>query len=74
MRILYDFQAFSIQEFGGISRYFTEILKHLKSHSELSIDIACVASSNHYLLESPFLVKNYFGILHLREKANFQKS
>ena len=73
MRILYDFQAFSIQEFGGISRYFTEILKHLKSHSELSIDIACVASSNHYLLESQLLVKNYFGNLTFKGKGKLSE-
>jgi len=73
MRILYDFQAFSIQKFGGISRYFTEILKRLKSNSELSIDIACVASSNRYLVDSSLLVKNFFEGLTFKGKGKLSE-
>lgn len=31
MRILYDHQAFSLQNTGGITLYFHEILQHLRS-------------------------------------------
>lgn len=73
MRILFDFQAFSIQRFGGISRYFCEILERLKGNSALAIDIACVASSNHYLVNSSLLAKNYFERSTFRGKGKLSE-
>lgn len=43
--ILYDYQIFSIQRFGGISRYFCEIIKHINSKSEIGI----LFTMNYYL-------------------------
>lgn len=49
MKILYDFQGF-IQPCGGISRYFTEIIKELRDSNE--IEIACPFSKNIYLRDT----------------------
>ena len=46
MRILYDYQAFN-QRFGGISRYYSEIIKVLRNSN--TIDISCLFSENIYL-------------------------
>lgn len=46
--ILYDSQMFDLQEFGGISRYFCEIISRLN----ISYDIAVRYSKNHYLSHS----------------------
>ena len=44
--ILYDYQAFTMQRFGGISRYFCEIIYRMK----INQDIAVRFSINYYLL------------------------
>ena len=43
--ILYDNQIFDIQRFGGISRYFCEIIRRLN----IKNDIAVRYSINYYL-------------------------
>ena len=47
MKVLYDFQIFSNQDFGGISRYFTQIIKNLPE--ELEYEIGIKYSDNEYL-------------------------
>ena len=50
MKVLYDHQVFSWQKFGGVSRYFVELIKHLPS----DIDPAMVhplLSENVYLAD-----------------------
>jgi len=37
MKILYDHQSFALQEFGGISRYFTELMNQFQSRQDLSV-------------------------------------
>lgn len=49
MRILYDHQIFSRQEYGGISRYFYEIIKRMKEFPGYSADLSVLISTNHYL-------------------------
>lgn len=44
-RIVYDYQAFDMQRFGGISRYFCEIIKRLG----MPKDIGVRYSTNYYL-------------------------
>lgn len=43
--VLYDFQMFQLQRFGGISRYFCEIIRRLS----IPYDIAVRYSKNYYL-------------------------
>lgn len=50
MKILYDTQCFDIQKFGGISRYFCEIMKNLPRDNEFYLP--CVYSRNEYLKQS----------------------
>ena len=45
--VLFDHQAFEMQKFGGISRYFYELIENLPLHSELSLRL----TTNHYLRE-----------------------
>ncbi len=58
IRVLYDEQIFLLQEYGGISRYFTELIKAFQSDSNLGIVplISSRAVTNEYLLgETSFL-------------------
>lgn len=47
MRVLYDYQAFEMQRFGGVSRYFFELIKHLDDTTDWELPIKY--SANEYL-------------------------
>jgi len=49
MRIFYDYQAFSRQVYGGVSRYFVEMAKHLSARNGLEVKIIAPLHINHYL-------------------------
>jgi glycosyltransferase involved in cell wall biosynthesis len=49
MRIIYDGQAFSFQEYGGISRYFFQLLKEFQYKENISAELIIGYSNNHYL-------------------------
>lgn len=55
MNILYDHQVFSYQSYGGISRYFCEILKQFQKKKSPDFNLAVLFSNNHHL-------KNLSGI------------
>ena len=49
LKILYDHQIFTSQKFGGISRCFIELLKHMPNHIHTQLCLA--ESDNEYALE-----------------------
>lgn len=49
MNIVYDFQAFSFQEYGGISNYFFQLMNHIKKNEKYSVDLIIKYSNNNYL-------------------------
>ena len=53
MKVLYDSCAF-LEPVGGVSRYFTELIKHFPENVEW--DVAAVETNNKYLMSSPFNV------------------
>ena len=77
--ILYDNQIFDLQRYGGISRYFCEILQRLK----IKKDIAVRYSINYYLttyglgkhrIPLPrFIFKHYRRLLHSQNKKLSKK-
>ena len=54
MKILYDHQIFEEQKFGGISRYFYEVINALDKSDNIKIDISLKYSKNEYLKNSNF--------------------
>jgi len=62
MKVLYDHQIFSLQKYGGISRYFFELMKH--SYGLFEYDVSGVYSENEYVkplkLFKEFPLKSYF--------------
>ena len=54
MKILFDYQIFSLQKFGGISRYFNEISSRINQLKDCSATVFCPLSINHYLSQSNF--------------------
>lgn len=51
MKILYDHQIFSLQKYGGISRYFCELYAHLITIDTIQPEISVVYSENCYYRE-----------------------
>lgn len=49
MKILYDHQIFGSQTYGGISRYFFELMSQFNQMGEPKFELALVHSKNHYL-------------------------
>jgi glycosyltransferase involved in cell wall biosynthesis len=54
MRILYDHQIFEKQKFGGISRYFFELMRYFHTTRMLEFDLSLVRSNNAYIQNAPF--------------------
>lgn len=55
MKILYDYQAFTMQQFGGVSKCFCELISHLPEDTKWQIGIK--QSKNAHLIEKR-LVQN----------------
>lgn len=49
MKILFDHQTFSLQEYGGISRIYAELLMGSHSHPEVETSVSILISNNEYL-------------------------
>lgn len=48
-RLVYDHQIFSSQRFGGISRYFSELARHLSAAGSWDVEVLALAHVNAYL-------------------------
>ena len=55
MKLLYDHQIFSSQRFGGVSKYFCEMIRNIPT--EHSYKISLLLSENQYLKEGVKLFK-----------------
>lgn len=53
MKIAFDHQIFSIQTYGGVSKYFTHLFKELIKDGELNIKVFANFHKNNYLNEIP---------------------
>ncbi len=78
MKIFFDHQAFSIQNFGGISRYYTEIIKNNKNYFDF--ELYAPFSNNFYLKKSDIKTrsflkgKNFKGKKHILKLINNLKT
>ncbi len=59
MKVFYDHQMFSFQKYGGITRYFCEIIKELSPYYQFQLGL--LSSENYYLQkDSKFFKKTNF--------------
>lgn len=73
MKILYDHQIFSSQKFGGVSRYFYELIKEYSSMDDMFVDVSLIFSNNHYISNSELVKhKNFFPKLNFKGKGRIQ--
>lgn len=67
LKVLYDHQIFQLQKFGGISRYFYELVKVAKESGDGLFDISLLHSYNDYIKDRR--ITNHFDCL---ENMNFK--
>lgn len=66
MKILYDYQIFTNQIYGGISRYYYELIRVFNEKFDFDVGLPFQLSNNHYISTSdlvkhkPFFPKNKF--------------
>ena len=72
MKVLYDHQAFTYQVYGGVSRYFFELIKHFKNDNEIKYELSLKYSNDCYLKKLNILThKTFLEHLSFREKYKF---
>lgn len=49
MKILYDHQIFSTQKYGGISRYFYELMNEFNANEDIDYRLNLLVSNNYYI-------------------------
>ena len=49
MKILYDYQIFHMQKFGGISNYFYNLINNLNNNTKNNIEVFAPLYINNYL-------------------------
>lgn len=61
MKILYDHQIFSHQRFGGVSRYFTNLINHADKNKNIETKLGLVTSKNEYMPKSFDFISKRLG-------------
>lgn len=61
MKILYDHQIFTWQKYGGISRYFYELVREFHEMKDINYEISLFVSNNHYISDKKFV--NFIDII-----------
>lgn len=73
MKILFDHQAFTYQNFGGVSRYYSKLMEHFEANG-VRYEMPSIYTCNHYVKDSRFRDKNplinYFLSTRLLKKLN----
>jgi glycosyltransferase involved in cell wall biosynthesis len=61
MKVLFDPQVFSFQDYGGISRYYCEMLRQFRSMDDVDPSLIIQYSNNRYLPDFEFIhTKQFF--------------
>lgn len=70
MNILYDHQIFTSQKYGGISRYFYELIKEFDDVEDIKIRTSVLLSNNYYISNKYYI--KYINFLPNKEFARKQ--
>jgi glycosyltransferase involved in cell wall biosynthesis len=84
MNVLFDHQVFSFQEYGGISRYYSQLIKSFAHGNEVHTDLLIKYSNNSFLTDlsirtpQPFFSSHRFKgrneIIRLLNQSYFKKN
>lgn len=69
MKVLFDHQCFTNQEYGGISRYFVSLINEFEKLNDIESNLALKYSNNYYISRlSRFGIKPFFKDKNFRGK------
>ena len=75
MKVLYDHQIFTNQIYGGVSRYFYELMNHFSQNQDIKLEISLKYSNNHYLENVNFTKhKTFFKYVNFKGKSHIMTS
>ncbi|RZL48344.1 MAG: glycosyltransferase family 1 protein [Pedobacter sp.] len=60
-KVLFDHQTFSLQRYGGISRYFANVYNAMQNGFGVEADISILNSNNYYIRDYDGLLSNSLG-------------
>lgn len=71
-KIFFDHQKFSTQKFGGISRYFANIIDEIKKNSEFDYLLGVVNSQNFYIKNEKQFLNNPLANIFLKSEYGYR--
>lgn len=73
-KLFIDHQKFSTQKYGGISRYFANIIQGIKHSSDFTYQLGVMHSKNHYLKNEPLPIKGKLSdrVLNRNERYDYR--
>jgi glycosyltransferase involved in cell wall biosynthesis len=75
IKVLFDHQIFSLQVYGGISRYFANIIEKCETSMELTVTCKLLYSINYYYKDdSSSFKKSIFKLLTRKKNGIYQKN
>ncbi|MBK0383664.1 glycosyltransferase family 4 protein [Pedobacter sp. SD-b] len=72
-KIFFDHQKFTTQKFGGISRYFANIIHTIKQEPDFGYSLGVANSNNYYIKEEKQFLNNAFADFLLQSEYGFRK-
>lgn len=75
IKVLFDHQIFSQQVYGGISRYFANIINELNNTDDVEAVTGILHSKNYYFKKEHFTLKEFlYKYILKRKKSMYQKN
>ncbi|MEZ0483588.1 glycosyltransferase family 4 protein [Fibrella aquatica] len=66
MKVLYDHQAFTGMTYGGVTRYFYELMQAYADRDDIDFELSLQFSNNEYLDKASFSNHRRYGLSHWR--------
>ncbi len=74
MKVFYDYQIFALQKYGGISRYFYELMNQFNNMQDIEFEFPLYFSNNEHVRDAKFSShKTFFPNLVLGFKNSYTK-
>ena len=73
MKVLYDHQMFSIQKYGGISRYFANLFHFLNKQDDVQAAASILYTRNHYMQNEKHPLPTFLGDWLLKKNKKIYK-
>ncbi|RLJ73893.1 glycosyltransferase family 4 protein [Pedobacter alluvionis] len=73
MKVLFDHQTFTLQNYGGISRYYYELFRRFEGNADADAEVSLLLSNNAYLNKNTCTgISNFFPKLNFKGKYRIQ--